>query len=56
MNKRQAKKQKRIFEYRKEYDFLSLKTIKKFNRQYEAYFNSPIGRKQSERENRILDF
>lgn len=49
MNKRQAKKQENIFEYRKEYGFLPLKTIKKYNRQYEAYFNSPIGRKQLER-------
>lgn len=56
MNKRQAKKKKKIFEYMKEYDFIPLKTIKKYNRQYEAYFNSPIGRKQQKRENRTLDF
>lgn len=56
MNKRQAKKREKILEYRMEYDFLPLKTIKKYNRQYEAYFNSPIGRKVKARENMNLDF
>lgn len=56
MNKRQAKKQKKNFEYRKEYDFLPIKTIKKYDRQYEAFFNSPTGEKIRERENRIWEF
>lgn len=56
MNKRQAKKKRKLNDYREEYDFLPIKVIKKYNRQYDAYFNSPQGRKQKEREKGILDF
>jgi len=56
MNKRQAKKKMKIDAYRSEYDFLPIKVIKKYNRQYDAYFNSPQGKKQIKREKQISEF
>lgn len=50
MNKRQAKKKEKVNALRKEYDFLPLKTIKKYNRQYDAFFNSPMWKKKAERQ------
>ena len=56
MNKRQAKKKEKLNDLRKEYGFLPLKTIKKYNRQYDAFFNSPMWRKEAERQRRMITF
>lgn len=56
MNKRQAKKKDKIQAYREDYGGMPLKTIKKFNRQYDGYFKSMQGRIEQKRINTKLEF
>lgn len=56
MNKRQAKKKRKIEDIRLDYGGLPIRQIKEFNRAYDDFFNSPIGRKEKVKLYRKFNF